>query len=76
LTLAEEEVLVTKFSLDNMQASFIGRAQFFCWATGYGFLLGSLIISVPYSLMIGQIFIILAIIFSALNILEAYQKSI
>lgn len=72
----EEKVLITKFSLDNLQASLIGRVQFFCWVAGYGFLLGSLVLPVPYALSIGQVLVTLAIIFSALNILEAYQKSI
>ena len=72
----EEKVLITKFSLDNLQASLTGRLQFFSWATGYGFLLGSLVLPIPYAIIIGQSFVILAIIFSALNISESYQKSI
>lgn len=76
--LSEEEgkILITKFSLDNLQASLTGRLQFFSWATGYGFLLGSLVLSVPYAIVIGQSFVMLAIIFSALNISESYRKSI
>lgn len=72
----EEKVLLEKFSLDNLQASLTGRVQFFCWTVGYGFLLGSLILPIPNALSIGEIFITLTIIFSALNILEAHQKSI
>lgn len=72
----EEKVLITKFSLDNLQASLTGRLQFFCWTISYGFLLGSLIFTIPSAQSIGQIFIILAIIFSSLNISESYQKSI
>ncbi len=76
LRAVEEKVLLEKFSLDNLQASLTGRVQFFCWTVGYGFLLGSLLLPIPYALSIGEIFVTLAIIFSALNILEAYQKSI
>ena len=76
LSETEEKVLITKFSLDNLQASLTGRLQFFCWTMGYGFLLGSLVLPVPYANIIGQSFVILAIIFSALNISESYQKSI
>lgn len=76
LSAEEEEVLLTKFTLDNLQASVIGRIQFFCWTVSYGFLIGSLLAPIPYAQLIGQVLISLAIIFSALNILEAYQKSI
>lgn len=76
LSNTEGKVLITKFSLDNLQASLTGRLQFFSWATGYGFLLGSLVLPVPYAQLIGQTFVILAVIFSALNISESYQKSI
>ncbi|MBI3046298.1 MAG: CDP-alcohol phosphatidyltransferase family protein [Candidatus Harrisonbacteria bacterium] len=72
----EEKVLITKFSLDNLQASLTGRMQFFCWTTGYGFLLGSLVLTIPYAATVGQSLVILAIIFSALNISESYKKSI
>lgn len=75
-TKEEGEVLVAKFSLDNLQASLTGRLQFFCWTVSYGFLLGSLVLPVPLAQFIGQTFITLAIIFSALNISESYQKSI
>ena len=72
----EEKVLITKFSLGNLQASITGRLQFFSWTAGYGFLLGSLVLPIPYANIIGQSFVIHAIIFSALNISESYQKSI
>lgn len=76
LTEEEGKVLITKFSLDNLQASLTGRLQFFCWTVSYGFLLGSLVLPLPLAQFIGQTFITLAIIFSALNISESYQKSI
>lgn len=76
LSETESQVLITKFSLDNLQASLTGRLQFFCWTVSYGFLLGSLVLPIPLAKSIGQIFLTLAIIFSALNISESYQKSI
>ena len=70
----EANILLNNFSLDNLQASVIGRLQFFCWTVGYGFLLLSLLINIPALLAIGQAAIILEIIFASLNILESYQK--
>jgi len=70
----EEEILVSNFSLDNLQASVIGRLQFFFLATGYGFLLTYAITSQPLLVNIGNVFIILEIIFAAFNILESYKK--
>ncbi|OGY63621.1 MAG: hypothetical protein A3I89_00240 [Candidatus Harrisonbacteria bacterium RIFCSPLOWO2_02_FULL_41_11] len=72
----DAEILVSHFSLDNLQASVIGRIQFFCWTVGYLFLFLSLINPEPILLAIGQSLIILEIIFASLNILESYQKSI
>jgi phosphatidylglycerophosphate synthase len=73
---SETDDLIEDFSLDNLQASVIGRLQFFCWTVGYGFLLLTLIVNIPTLLIIGQAAIILEIIFAALNILESYQKTI
>ena len=70
----EEEVLVSNFSLDNLQASVIGRLQFFFWTAGYGFLLTAVIMSQQLLVSIGNVFIILEIIFAAFNILESYKK--
>jgi len=72
----ETENLIEDFSLDNLQASVIGRLQFFCWTVGYGFLLISVLVNIPTLLIIGQAAIVLEIIFAALNILESYQKTI
>ncbi len=72
----ETEVLVNHFSLDNLQASVIGRLQFFCWTVGYFFLLLYLILPNPIFISIGQVLVILEIIFAGLNISESYQKSI
>lgn len=68
--------LVQNFSLNNLQASVVGRMQFFFWTVGYGLLLLTLIINAPKLLVIGQAAIILEIIFSALNILESYNKKL
>lgn len=73
---AETKVLIHHFSLDNLQASLIGRLQFFCWTVGYLFLLLYLISSNPMLITIGQALIILEIIFAGLNISESYRKSI
>jgi len=72
---SETDRLVEDFSLDNLQASVIGRLQFFCWTVGYGLLLLAILINVPILLIIGQTAIVLEIIFAALNILESYRKS-
>ena len=72
----EANVLVENFSLDNLQASVIGRLQFFCWTTGYGLLLLSLLVDLPILISIGQALIVIEIIFAGLNILESYQKTI
>ena len=72
----QAETLVSNFSLDNLQASVIGRIQFFCWTVGYGFLLASLLLAAPILITIGHTLITLTIIFAALSILEAYQKTI
>lgn len=69
------EILLENFSLDNLQASVIGRLQFFCWTTGYGFLFLSLLIDKPALISIGQALIAIEIIFTGLNILESYQKT-
>jgi len=73
---AETEKLIENFSLDNLQASIIGRLQLFCWTIGYGFLLLSILLNAPILLTIGKASITLEIIFVGLNILESYQKSI
>lgn len=72
----EEKVLIDDFSLDNMQASLIGRLQFVCWTLSYGFLFLYLFFPDPAFITIGQALIILEIIFSAMNISDAYQKAI
>lgn len=71
----QEEILISNFSLDQLQTSIIGRLQFFFWVTSYILLLAFFIVSVPILITTGQILIVLAIIFAALNILENYQKS-
>lgn len=72
----EEAMLINDFSLDNLQASLIGRMQFFCWTTSYGFLFLYLFYPSMAFISIGQTLIILEIIFATLNISDAYQKSI
>ncbi len=72
----EADVLIENFSLDNLQASVIGRLQFFCWIFGYLLLLASLIINIPTLAIIGEAAVILEIIFAGLNILESYQKTL
>jgi len=68
--------LVQNFSLNNLQASVVGRLQFFFWVIGYGSLLLTLIVSAPILLLLGHTAIILEIIFAALNILESYNKKL
>ena len=75
VTEEDGHVAITKFSLSTLQATLVGRIQFAVWALSYGFLLGSLVLSIPYLETIGQILFLLAIIFAALNVLEAQQKS-
>lgn len=72
----ETDTLIENFSLDNLQASVIGRLQFFCWFTSYGFLLLSLIINLPILTAIGGALIVIEIIFAGLAILESYRKTI
>lgn len=72
----ESEALIHKFSLDNLQASIIGRLQFLCWTTGYGLLLLSLLMPYEWPITIGSGLIVLEIIFAALNLSDSYQKSI
>lgn len=67
--------LIHQFSLDNLQASIIGRLQFFCWMVGYGLLLLFILTPSELLLNIGQSLITLEIIFAALNLLESYQKT-
>ncbi|GEM_PF-1348279 len=76
LSREEEDDLVRKFSLDNLQASLIGRLQFSFWSIGYGFLLFYLFVPDIMFITIGQTLIVLEIIFAALNISDSYQKSI
>lgn len=71
-----EQRLVSNFSLDNLQASVIGRLQFFWWAMSYAFLIGSLMLEQPSLASIGYTLIILEIIFAALNILGSYHKTL
>jgi phosphatidylglycerophosphate synthase len=72
----ETDTLIENFSLDNLQASVIGRLQFFCWTVGYGLLLLTLIIDMPILLTIGEALIVIEIIFAGLDILESYQKTL
>lgn len=72
----ETDTLIENFSLDNLQASVIGRLQFFCWTVSYGLLLLSLIIDLPILVTIGEALIIIEIIFAGLDILESYQKTV
>ncbi|MBU6142061.1 CDP-alcohol phosphatidyltransferase family protein [Patescibacteria group bacterium] len=68
--------LMDQFSLDNLQASVIGRLQFFFWTVSYGSLFLSLYFPNAGFSMIGQALIILEIIFAALNISDTYQKKL
>ena len=76
LSAEQEEELISHFALDNLQASILGRIQFFCWTVGYVSLLTYLIWPSANLISIGQSLIVLEIIFAALNISESYQKSI
>ena len=72
----ESEALIHKFSLDNLQASIIGRLQFLCWTTGYGLLLSFALMPYEWLITAGSGLIVLEIIFASLNILESYQKTL
>ncbi|MDP3999410.1 MAG: CDP-alcohol phosphatidyltransferase family protein [bacterium] len=72
----EEKALTDELALDNLQASVIGRTQFFSWVLGYIFLLAFLIWPLPILITIGQSLIIIEIIFCGLNIWEAYQRTV
>lgn len=72
----EQKILVNDFSLDNLQASILGRLQFFCWTMGYGLLIYYLMWPQNTLITIGQGLIILEIIFATLNISECYRKSL
>lgn len=76
LSAEEERVLIDNFSLDNLQASLIGRLQFVSWTLGYGSLFLYLLFPDLIFMTVGQTLIILEIIFAALNISDAYQKSV
>lgn len=76
LSKEEEEALADIFALDNLQASVIGRIQFFSWTLGYIFLLAFLIWPLPILITAGQSLTIIEIIFCGLNIWEAYQKTV
>lgn len=73
---SETDQFVENFSLDNLQASVIGRLQFFFWIVGYGFLFLSILVKTPSLLIIGQAMIVLEIIFCTLNIMESYRKTL
>ncbi|MCL5017356.1 MAG: CDP-alcohol phosphatidyltransferase family protein [Patescibacteria group bacterium] len=70
----ESNKILEDFSLDNFQASVIGRLQFFFWTVSYGSLLLSTLVNIPILITIGQALIVIEIILSSLNILESYQK--
>ncbi len=72
----QSDAVLDQFSLDNLQASVIGRLQFFCWTVGYGSLLLFLLVPLPVFPTIGQALIFLEIIFAALNISDTYQKKL
>jgi len=76
LSTKEEQNLIKKFSLDNLQASIIGRLQFAFWIGGYISFIIFLMYQKPIFISLGNIGIILAIIFAALNISEGFSKSI
>jgi len=76
LTNEEQKVFVTDFSLDNLQASILGRLQFFCWTMGFALIIYHLLYPNQMLLTIGHGLIILEIIFATLNISESYRKSL
>lgn len=72
----EEKMFIDGFSLDNLQASIIGRLQFSFWITGYILLIINLIWPNSSLVAAGHSLLVLAIIFAALNIYESYQKTL
>jgi phosphatidylglycerophosphate synthase len=71
----ETNTLIENFSLGDLQASVIGRLQFFFWALGYGFLLLALVLNTPILITIGHSLILIEILFSGLNLMEIYKKT-
>lgn len=72
----EQKIFVDDFSLDNLQASILGRLQFFCWMTGYALIIYYLLYPNPILITLGHGLIVLEIIFATLNISESYRKSL
>lgn len=68
--------LFQRFSLNNLQASIIGRIQFAFWILGYISLIIYLMLPNLALITIGHTLLILAAIFAALNISEATKKTI
>ncbi len=66
--------LMNSFSLDNLQASVIGRLQFVFWTIGYLTLLLYTVWPEKNLIAIGHGLIIVEIVFGAMNIFEAYQR--
>ncbi len=70
----ETHHLIHHLSYNNLQASLLGRLQFFFWTIAYLFLFLYILSSYGWLLTIGHTLIIIEIIFAAMSIFEAYQK--
>ncbi len=66
--------VLRSYSLDHLQASVIGRLQFFFWTVSYLALLSHLLWPKEYLLIAGHVLLAIAVVFGAMNIFEAYNK--
>ncbi len=70
----DRALLVQHISHNNLQATVLGRLQFFFWTVGYLLLFFYIATQNDWLLTAGESIIIIEIIFAAMNILEAYRK--
>ena len=61
-----------EFTLNDLQASVIGRLQFFCWTVSYLIFGAYLLWPIPWLIPAGHALLILEIIFASMNIFSVY----
>lgn len=67
-------ILIHHLSHNNLQASVLGRLQFFFWTIAYLFLFLYILSPNDWLLTTGHTLVMIEIIFAAMSIFEAYQK--
>ncbi|HEY4499786.1 MAG TPA: CDP-alcohol phosphatidyltransferase family protein [Candidatus Paceibacterota bacterium] len=70
----ETSILIHHLSHNNLQASVLGRLQFFFWTIAYLFFFLYILSPSNWLLTIGHTLIVIEIIFAAMSIFDAYQK--